>query len=65
MLTVTWEDQCLNPERPSFLLLPSALIAECDVTCLEFPFGQLGSAVSAVSPSNFLPTPGLLAGAVV
>ena len=31
---------------------------------MEYPFGQLGSAVPAVSPPNFLCTPSLLAGGV-
>jgi len=32
---------------------------------MEYPFGQLGSAVPAVSPPNFLCTPSLLIGGVV
>jgi len=31
----------------------------------DIPFGQLGSAVPAVSPHSLLPTPNLLAGEVV
>ena len=31
---------------------------------MEYPFGQLGSAVPAVSPSNLLCTPSLFAGGV-
>ena len=37
---------------------------EHDVNGMEYPFGQLGSAVPAVSPPNFLCTPSLLAGGV-
>jgi len=48
-----------------FLPLPLAFVAEYDVICMEYPFDQLGSAVPAVSPPNFLCTPSLLTGRVV
>ena len=48
-------EQWLPPQNP----LPSVFIAERE---MEYPTGQSGSAVLAVSPPNFLCTPSILAG---
>ena len=45
------------PRPPSFLL---AFVAEQTSYGMEYPFGQFGSAVLAVSPPKILPTPSLL-----
>ena len=42
---------------PAFLL---AFIAEQTSYGMEYPFGQFGSAVPAMSPPKILPTPSLL-----
>lgn len=47
-----------------FLLLPPGY-AEHDTICSGYPMGQLGSAVSAMSPLSSLCTPSPLAGEVV
>ena len=64
-LTVTWEDKCHNAEHPPFLLLPPVLLLSVTSYGPEYPLGQLGSAVPALSPPNSLCTPSLLAGGAV
>ena len=48
-----------NAFPPSSFLL--AFIAEQMAYGMEYPFGQLGSAVPAMSPPKLLPTPSLVA----
>jgi len=64
-VTVTWEDKRhrselppLPPSSPSFTLLSMTSYG------MEYPFGQLGSAVPAVPPPSSLCTPSLLTGGV-
>jgi len=64
---VTWEDKRHLSERvsPILLLLPHAsYMLSMASYGTEDPFGQLGSAVPAVSPPNSLCTPSPLAGGV-
>ena len=64
-IMVTREDKHHNSEHPQ--LPSSSLSFICRAWCLngvEYPFGQWGSAVLAVSLLNFLCTPSLLAGGV-
>ena len=52
----------MPPLSFSFLL---AFIAEQTSYGMEYPFGQFGSAVLAVSPPKLLPTPSLLLGGML
>lgn len=64
-LTVTYEEKIGNSEHPPFLLHSPALLLSTMSHSLRYPFGQLGSAVLAVSPPNFLYTLSLLTGEVL
>ena len=62
-VTVTWEDKHHHSERPPIpSSSPSFLLLSMTSYGMGYPFGQLGSAVPAVSPPNLLPTPSLLTG---
>jgi len=56
-VTVTWEDKMpyLNVPPLSFFF-PQLYMLSMMSYGMEYPFGQLGSAVLAVSPPNFLCT---------
>jgi len=63
---VAWEDKCCHSEHPpSSFFFPPLYMLSIMPYGMEYPFGQLGSAVPAVSPSRFLCTPSLLAGGMV
>ena len=65
-LTVTWEDKCHHSECPTLpSSFPSFFLLSMMSYGMGYPFGQLGSAVPAVSPPNFLCPPSLLVGGVV
>jgi len=59
-IKVTWDDRCCNSEHPT--LPPQLLLLSTASYVMGSPFGQLGSAVPAVSPPSPLCTPDLLAG---
>ena len=54
----------LQMSPPSFFF-PQLYMLSMMSYGMEYPFGQLGSAVPAASPPNFLGTPSLLAAGVV
>ena len=54
---VTWEDKLYHSERPPSFFFPQLYMLSMMSYGMEYPFGQLGSAVPAVSPPNFLCTP--------
>lgn len=59
-ISVTWDDKCHNLNVPSFFV-PSLLLNV--MSCgMEYPFGQYGSVVLAVSPPHLLPTSNPLTG---
>ena len=60
-VVVAPEDKRHNNECPSSSCL-LAFIAEQTSYGMEYPFGQFGSAVLAMSPPKILPTPSLLVG---
>jgi len=64
---ITWEDKRHHSKSLPFLLLSPPLLYMLSMTPygMEYPFGQLGSAVLAVSPPSFLCTSSLLTGRVV
>jgi len=62
---VTGEDKCCNSERsPLPPSSPQLYMLSVTLYGMENPFGQLGSALTAVSPPNYFCTPSLLAGGV-
>ena len=64
-VTVTWEEtNAITPNVPPSFFFPQLYMLSMTSYGLEYPCGQLGSAVPAVSPPNFLCTPSLLAGGV-
>ena len=51
-VTVTWEDKHHNAECPPLPSSSPAYVLSVVSYGMEYPFGQLGSAVLAVSPPN-------------
>ena len=58
---VAWEDKHHNPKCALPPLFPELLLLSMMLHGIQYPFGQFGSAVSAVSPRILLHTPSLLA----
>jgi len=54
---VTWENKHHHSKCPHFLLLAQVYVLSMTSYGMEYPFGQLGKAVPAVSPPSFLCPP--------
>ena len=64
-LSITWEDKHHHSKHPpASFFFPQLYMLNMMSYGLEYPLGQLGSAVPAVSPPNSLCPPSLLTGGV-